>query len=190
MILFIPLWFLLCVGLGFIGVGKKMGYWGVFFISLFFSPLIGLIVGLASSDNRSNIESDKAASLMRRKNFSKAKEKLDLALKIDNRNISAMFNYACYHSLKGEIQESQQMLSKAVESGYSNFQKIESDNDFLNLRNSEGYDEFKQNGYKTIQKVISQETELDKLQKLNELRKEGAITEEEFDIQKKKLLSV
>lgn len=101
-----------------------------------------------------------------------------------------MFNYACYHSLKGEIQESQQMLSKAVESGYSNFQKIESDNDFLNLRNSEGYKEFKQNGYKTIQKVISQETELDKLQKLNELRKEGAITEEEFDIQKKKLLSV
>lgn len=33
---------------GFTGQNKSIGYWGVFFLSLILSPLIGLIIGLAS----------------------------------------------------------------------------------------------------------------------------------------------
>ncbi|HRN41126.1 MAG TPA: hypothetical protein PK649_03515 [Vicingus sp.] len=42
------LWIFFCFIVGFIGSGRNIGYWGVFFISLFLSPLIGLIFGLAS----------------------------------------------------------------------------------------------------------------------------------------------
>jgi uncharacterized membrane protein len=42
------LWFVLCFIVALVGENRKIGYWGVFFISLILSPLIGLIVGLVS----------------------------------------------------------------------------------------------------------------------------------------------
>ena len=43
---------ILCFVVSFAGVGKSVGYWGTFFISLILSPLIGLIIALVSSSNR------------------------------------------------------------------------------------------------------------------------------------------
>ncbi len=43
------LWIALSLIVSFSGNGKKVGFWGVFLLSLIFSPLIGLIVGLVSS---------------------------------------------------------------------------------------------------------------------------------------------
>lgn len=44
------------IGLSFLvaltGSGKKVGYWGVFFLSLLLSPLIGLIIGLVSGKTK------------------------------------------------------------------------------------------------------------------------------------------
>ena len=37
------------------GKNKKIGYWGVFFLSIFFSPLIGLMIGLASGEKPKKI---------------------------------------------------------------------------------------------------------------------------------------
>lgn len=45
-------WLILCFVVSFAGVGKSVGYWGTFFISLILSPLIGLIIALISSSNR------------------------------------------------------------------------------------------------------------------------------------------
>jgi fucose permease len=39
---------LICILVGFTGKEKKVGYWGTFFLSLLLSPLIGLIIALAS----------------------------------------------------------------------------------------------------------------------------------------------
>lgn len=41
-------WIVLSLLVALSGSGKKIGYWGVFFLSLFLSPLIGLIIGLVS----------------------------------------------------------------------------------------------------------------------------------------------
>lgn len=50
MILLIPIFYIIiCALVAISGNGKNVGYWGVFFISLFLSPVIGLIVGLVSS---------------------------------------------------------------------------------------------------------------------------------------------
>ncbi len=37
--------------IAFLGINKKMGFWGIFFFSIIFSPILGLIV-LVISGNR------------------------------------------------------------------------------------------------------------------------------------------
>lgn len=41
-------WLILCIILGSVGSNRKIGFWGAFFLSLLLSPLIGLIITLAS----------------------------------------------------------------------------------------------------------------------------------------------
>lgn len=184
----ILLWLVLCFAISAVGVGKKIGYWGVFSLSLIFSPLIGLIFGLISKDNRAEKLASKASVALHRNKYDNAKNLLDQAISIDSRNIIVLFNFACYYSLIESVDESKQMLAKAVEMGYSNFKNIESDSELENLRKSEGYDEFKEAGFKLTQRVEVKESNLDKIKKLNELKESGAISEEEFEQQKKTLL--
>lgn len=37
-------WFFLSIAIGIAGSNRSIGFWGAFFLSLFFSPLIGLII--------------------------------------------------------------------------------------------------------------------------------------------------
>lgn len=48
-IVIILLWVLPSLLIALTGSNKNLGYWGVFFISIFFSPVVGLICGVASS---------------------------------------------------------------------------------------------------------------------------------------------
>jgi hypothetical protein len=41
----------ICLIIGLLGINKKFGFWGYFFGAMLFSPLIGVILLLAS-DNR------------------------------------------------------------------------------------------------------------------------------------------
>lgn len=43
------LWFIFSLGVGMLGAGKNIGFWGAFLIALILSPLIGFIVVLCSS---------------------------------------------------------------------------------------------------------------------------------------------
>ena len=45
---FIFVWSLPSIIIGFIGINRKIGFWGALFLSLIFSPIIGLIVTLVS----------------------------------------------------------------------------------------------------------------------------------------------
>jgi len=56
-ILFI-LYFLVCLGVGYLGADRKMGFWGYLFFSLAFSPVVGLLLVLAS-DNKREVMKDK-----------------------------------------------------------------------------------------------------------------------------------
>jgi flagellar biosynthesis/type III secretory pathway chaperone len=48
-------WLLLCIIVGAIGSERKVGFWGAFFLSFFFSPLIGLII-TAFSQSKSDLK--------------------------------------------------------------------------------------------------------------------------------------
>lgn len=42
-------WLIPSLLVAYSGSNKQLGYWGVFWLSIFLSPLVGLICGLASS---------------------------------------------------------------------------------------------------------------------------------------------
>ena len=48
------------------GSNKRLGYWGVFWISIFFSPVVGLICGVASSVREKQPEKEKESELVKR----------------------------------------------------------------------------------------------------------------------------
>lgn len=43
-------WIVLCFIVAMAGKNKKIGYWGAFILSILFSPLIGLMIALASGE--------------------------------------------------------------------------------------------------------------------------------------------
>jgi hypothetical protein len=47
LILFL-IYFVLCLGIGYLGAGRKMGFWGYFFFALLFSPILALLLVLVS----------------------------------------------------------------------------------------------------------------------------------------------
>ena len=47
---FFFLWIVFSLLVGFLGSGRTIGFWGAFFLSLFLSPLIGLIIALVSKN--------------------------------------------------------------------------------------------------------------------------------------------
>ncbi|HEU4594571.1 MAG TPA: hypothetical protein VFS10_05325 [Pyrinomonadaceae bacterium] len=67
MLILFLIYFALCLGIGYLGVGRKMGFWGYFFFALFFSPILALLLVLVS-DKRpeapSPASSDKVAELI------------------------------------------------------------------------------------------------------------------------------
>lgn len=44
---------LICLLIALLGSNKKMGFWGLLFCSLFFTPVVGLVVLLTSSKRES-----------------------------------------------------------------------------------------------------------------------------------------
>ncbi len=42
-----------CLILALCGINRRMGFWGLFFFSLIFSPIMGLIILLVSAKKRS-----------------------------------------------------------------------------------------------------------------------------------------
>ena len=54
MIFIYLIWIALSVVVGFLGKSKKFGFWGYLFCSLFFTPLVGFILVLASDSKKAS----------------------------------------------------------------------------------------------------------------------------------------
>lgn len=50
--MFYLVYFVASILVGLLGINRKFGFWGYFFGSLLLSPLLGVILVLASSDRR------------------------------------------------------------------------------------------------------------------------------------------
>lgn len=133
-------------------------------------------------------------------------EEFKKALALDPNDISIHFNLACTYSLNEEADKALEHLDRAVSLGFTDFKRIKEHDALAYLRIQDAFDEFEQNGFRlkqatpqrqattTAQTQGGQESAvedhsqiLEQLQKLNELRLKGLLTEEEFVTQKRKL---
>ena len=127
-------------------------------------------------------------------------------LAISEGDVALHWNIACAYSLTEKKDKAFFHLNRAVELGFNDFEKIQSHDDLAFVRIQPEFDSFKSNEYKLgaqqAQKAraskradVSEQTEnitddilLSQLNKLAELRKKGLLSEQEFVMERKKLL--
>jgi len=191
------LWIVFCFIVAALGSSKRIGSVGAFFISLILSPLIGLIVVLASSPAvpviRSNPEIDRltkaAITEYNLNNFNSAMEILHKALFIDATNAIVHFNLSTLYSKMKDKDNSYRHLTRAIECGYNKFENIQKSEDLNWLRNTPEYKDYVTNGYK-FNVNTQRKTYIDELTELSKLKENGIISEIEFNEQKSKILAM
>lgn len=127
--------------------------------------------------------------------YNGAIEDFEKSLAVDDKDVATHFNIACAFSIMENKDKSFYHLSKAVELGFRDFEKIKTHDALAYLRIQDEFETFVQNNYKlksgtSVQqeKITENGDLLEQLNKLAELREKGLLTEEEFVLQKKKLL--
>lgn len=127
--------------------------------------------------------------------YNGAIEDFEKSLAVDDSDVATHFNIACAYSIMENKEKSFYHLSKAVELGFHDFEKIKTHDALAYLRIQDDFEVFVQNNYKLKggssaqqEKITEHGDLLEQLNKLAELREKGLLTEEEFVLQKKKLL--
>ena len=125
-------------------------------------------------------------------------------LEIHPRDIALHFNIACAYSLTEQTEKAYEHLDKAVEYGFTDFDKIRTHDDLAYVRIQPQFDEFSDANFRLIKKDPDTTEEvkvqnhdpnnppedklLEQLKRLAELRDKGLITEHEFVEEKEKLM--
>ncbi len=118
------------------------------------------------------------------------------ALEINHSDIPTHFNIACAYSLTEDKENAYKHIDAAVRLGFKDFEKVRTHDAFAFIRIQDDFEAFEKNGFRITAKMdIPQNTGdnvdpllLERLKKLSELRDRGILTEEEFLVQKEKLL--
>lgn len=117
------------------------------------------------------------------------------------------FNLACCYSIMEEPDTAFFHLDKAVEFGFEDFDRIQAHDALAFLRTNTEFDQFAANNYRKTAQLAAPEEDLlstpvakpiplmdgdilEKIASLGELRDKGFLTDEEFSMQKKRLLEM
>lgn len=111
------------------------------------------------------------------------------ALEINPREIAAHFNVACAYSLNENTEKALFHLDKAVLYGFDDFEKIKTHDALAFLRVQTDYMLFFNNNFRLLGKNVMEEPLLnaENIEKLEQLRLKGLLTDEEFNVQKMKI---
>jgi len=129
--------------------------------------------------------------------FQEAIVEFNKALEINPKDVAVHYNLASAYSITEEKEKAFQHLSKAVELGFKDFERIKNADALAYLRIQDEFDTFAKNGYLLQTTTASKQEEpapeisedlLDQIKRLGELREKGFLTQEEFLSQKRKLL--
>ena len=162
------------------------------------------------TDNTKRANVKKAAAFMEKGkayfstyDYVNAVESFEKAKALDPNNIPIHFNLACCYSLEENAAEAFRNIDEAVALGFRDFEKIETHDAFAYLRVQPNYEAFKKNGYrrkgmeprkpaaKKVQAPTAEATPdlLEQLNRLQDLRKRGLLSQEEYELEKRKLNS-
>jgi len=162
-----------------------------------------------SRPTRPNPHKAKGVAKFKEYDYDGAIEDFKKALEIEPEDIATHFNIACAYSINEEPEKAFHHLDRAVANGFTDFQRIKKHDKLAFLRIQDEFEEFKANGFRlkdSSAEATETDTEasseaasddlpeedhsqlLEQLKKLGELREKGLLTEEEFSLQKKKLL--
>jgi|AntRauTorckE5430_2_1112549.scaffolds.fasta_scaffold02185_4 TM2 domain-containing membrane protein YozV len=122
------------------------------------------------------------------------------SLRVEQYDPQINFNLACLYSLEENSQAAFMHLQKAVEQSYANYDKIRTHDHLAFLRTQPEFEAFVRNGYTFAQRQsLAAETPktleltddvIAKLERLASLKEKGILTEDEFQMQKMKLLDL
>ena len=122
-------------------------------------------------------------------------------LEISPKDVSLHFNIACAYSLTEQADKAFYHLDKAIAFGLKDIQKIKTHDDLAFARIQPEFETFEQNGFRLKagsgapmleppkENLLDDDVLLSQLKRLAELRDKGLLTEEEFAVEKKKLMS-
>lgn len=121
-------------------------------------------------------------------------------LEINPEDIALHFNVACAYSLSEKKELAYEHISKAIRLGFKDYERIMSHDDLAFVRIQPEFDAFKQSGFTAVSfkksnenkevKLAEQQDDvlLSQLNRLAELRNRGILSEQEFLLEKKKLI--
>jgi len=152
---------------------------------------------------------EEGIKLFKAYDYEAAIHSFEQVITIDEKDVATHFNLACAYSLEENAQKSLYHLDKAVDYGFTDFQKIKTHDALAFLRIQSDFDAFEQNKFRLSPKEKERETQkatsnenykdlletdtepdlLDQLQRLSELRNRGLLSQEDFVKEKKRLLS-
>lgn len=144
--------------------------------------------------------------------FEESIEDFKKILELDPYNVAANFNIACAYSQIEKPEESMRHISRAVRAGYDDFEKIRKHEKLSFVRIQPEWENFEKNGFlfdvddsgrrteseekKKEELDVKEEIEkegnenlLESLKKLHDQRERGGISEEEFQLERRKLMS-
>ncbi|GJM33224.1 MAG: hypothetical protein DHS20C18_22250 [Saprospiraceae bacterium] len=149
---------------------------------------------------RSNPYKKRGIERFRDYDYEGAIEDFHKALDYNENDPAVHFNLGCCYSILEEMDPALDHLEQAVALGFRDLEKIKTHNALAFLRSQPEFEVFVENGFQKIAQLpepepdlLSTETQkeddlLDQIVKLGALRDQGILTEEEFAVQKKKIL--
>ena len=197
MLLFFILYITLCLLVGTIGAGRRIGFFSAFIFSLLLSPILGWLITLAypklEKTETPASPYDKLLKLGMKSyhqgNYDAAIKIFDDAILKFNTKPEAYLRLGAVYAKQGKVDLAIKNVAKSKKLGVSSLELV-SKEPFDSIRNTQKWIDFVNNDYQ-ISNGIKHQTlsTTDELLKLGELVEKGLLTKEEFEIEKKKLLN-
>lgn len=196
LLLVLILYITLCLLVGTIGSGRKIGFFPAFVFSILLSPLIGWLIALAypklekthkrasAYDNLLNL----SMNSYNQGNYDAAIKILEDAILKFNTEPEAYLRLGSVYAKQEKIDLAIKNVAKAKQLGVNSLELV-NEEPFNAIRSTKKWIDFIENDYQLEKDNNTQKmSSADAIIKLGELLEKGLITREEFDAEKSKIL--